>query len=909
MYERGIFMKNLRKILSVVLCVVMVLSMSLTPVMAADNDIMFDLKSLGILGGFGFEDHLDSNITRGEFAQLVVNMMNHKEIAMTMETASYFTDVADSPYKGAINLLYKDEIVSGTGYGTFEPNRNVRYSEACKMLVKALGYHVIVSDTSLGSYTFLAGTIGVTENVDSSKEYITVKDMLVMVDNCLDIGRMIPMYYNTDLAPSYVVDEDDTFRSKFEKPAPEGTVKMEGIVTADASSYIEGERAILKASQLEIGGKVFEFDGIAPLGYVGQNVYFYVTVDSDGNYGNVVSIIPTNENTITQLNGVDVASYSNTEIKYYINENKTADLEMNLRTKWIYNGVPGAYCLENVDFDGNVQLVVIDNNDDEICDVVFVYEYVDAIVDTVDAENKYIIFEAGNYYRNEKSMSLDEEEENIAVSYFDAEGNPTTLEAIKEGSVLSIAKSNNGKKYRIVISDLGGTALVEGKDGDYITLGTTEYKALGIETAAVKIGRNYNYKVNFLGRLIYIDEVIVSSNYAYMYQLSTVRGLATPKVKLIIPERITSKVIEGEYDATTNTMLSSSTNLYMRNSNLLVYNLASKVTLEYWTTDDKGNEILAREKVNATSDKVRMMLNKPVSFEVDADNSIIKLADVKFGSGGGVRYMYNSSERTFYKSANAAPFGIDENTSYAVVVPTNDASEDDILNYIQEFMHGNSYIVNSYDLDEETHIAKLLVYEANMISGVSGDLAANRARVGMVTKCIKAYDKETGTETIKVTMLTKGGQKSVCEQTFTVSPLIANAESFTSINKGDLITYSLDGFDRLDGFSMKKKFESYFDGSTGVVTAEFTVCGTVTDIDYDEISNVKGMWADNVTFENVDGLYTYELYHSSSLSPTVYILNSANREAELGKVADIRYGDRILVFANAGDAYAVVIYR
>ncbi|MBR5518936.1 MAG: S-layer homology domain-containing protein, partial [Clostridia bacterium] len=215
-------MKNLHKILSVVLCVVMVLSMSLTPVMAADNDIMFDLKSLGIVGGFGFEDHLDSNITRGEFAQLVVNMMNHKDIAVTMETASYFNDVADSPYKGAINLLYKEEIVSGTGNGTFDPNRNVRYTEACKMLVKALGYHVIVSDQSLNSYTFLAGTIGVTDGVDTSKEFITVRDMLVMVDNCLDIGRMIPMYYNANMAPSYIIDEDDTFRNGFERPTPDG---------------------------------------------------------------------------------------------------------------------------------------------------------------------------------------------------------------------------------------------------------------------------------------------------------------------------------------------------------------------------------------------------------------------------------------------------------------------------------------------------------------------------------------------------------------------------------------------------------------------------------------------------------------------------------------------------------------
>jgi len=39
--------KKSNKILSAILCVVMLFTMSLTPVMAADNDIMFDLKSLG----------------------------------------------------------------------------------------------------------------------------------------------------------------------------------------------------------------------------------------------------------------------------------------------------------------------------------------------------------------------------------------------------------------------------------------------------------------------------------------------------------------------------------------------------------------------------------------------------------------------------------------------------------------------------------------------------------------------------------------------------------------------------------------------------------------------------------------------------------------------------------------------
>ena len=898
-------MKNLHKILSAFICVVMLMTMCFTGVVSADNDIMFDLKSLGIVGGFGFEDHLDSNITRAEFAQLVVNMMNHKDIALTMESASYFTDVADSPYKGAINLLYKEEIISGTGYGTFEPNRNVRYTEACKMLVKALGYHVIVSDTSLDSYTFLAGTIGVTDNVDSSKEYITVKDMLVMVDNCLDIGRMVPMYYNDNIAPSYIIDEEDTFRSLFEKSTPDGTIKMEGIVTADASTYLYSERESLKDTQLEISGQVFDFNGVAPLGFVGKHVYFYVLVDADGNYGDVVSITATNKNTVVSIDGGDMASYSNMGMKFYISETKTTEIDTNLSTKWIYNGVPGAYCLDNVDYDGNVQIIAIDNNEDEIFDVVSVYEYKDAVVERVDAESMTVVFETGYYYKNEKNICFDEEEEDINVRYFDAEGNVTNFNAIQPGDVLSIAKSNNGKYVRVVISKNGGTALAESKDGDYIVLGTTEYKVLGVDASSVKIGRNYDYKVNFAGRLVYIDEVIVDSDYAYTYRLSNATGLGTPKIQLIIPAKVSTKTIQGEYDEENNSA-TSSTNLYIRNSNFLVYNLANKITVEYWAVDENGNEYLAKEKVAANAENLAGIMEQPVSFEVDADNNIIKLSQITPSSVGG-RMTYNSSEKIFGKTSVVKPFGLDDNT-YAVCVPTNDASEDDILNYIQELLNNVVTPVDAYDVDEDTHIAKMLVIKTEMISGTAGSLESTRNFFGMVTKAQKVLN-EDGSESIKITMLTKGTEKAVSEQSFEVSPLIANYKDFEKISKGDLIKYALDGFDRMNAYDILQSFESYFDGSNGYVNEDFTVCGTVTDLDYDEISNAKLRWADVVTLSNIDGTYTYELYHNSSLATQVFILNSANRNAEIGKVSDIRYGDRILVYAYNGDSYAIVIYR
>ena len=212
-------------------------------------------------------------------------------------------------------------------------------------------------------------------------------------------------------------------------------------------------------------------------------------------------------------------------------------------------------------------------------------------------------------------------------------------------------------------------------------------------------------------------------------------------------------------------------------------------------------------------------------------------------------------------------------------------------------------------MDEDTHIAKMLVIKTEMISGTAGSLESSRNFIGMVTKASRVYNEEDGTESIKISMLTKGSEKTFSEQSFVVSPLIKNYKDFYQINAGDLIKYSLDGFDRMNAFDILQKFESYLDGSNGYVNDDFTVCGTVTDMEYDAISNAKLRWTDVVTLENIDGTYTYELYHNTSLATQVFILNSANRSSELGKVSDIKYGDRIMVYAYNGDSYAIVIYR
>lgn len=897
-------MKNVFTKMMAIICVVAI-AFSCTAGAVMASDAMFDLKSLGILNGVDVENRLDSYITRGEFSQLVVNLMGSQEVAVSLSMEACFNDTADSNYAGPINLLYKNGIVSGVGNGSFQPDRNVRYTEACKMLVTALGYNVIVSDSSLSAYAFTAGTIGVTKGVNSASEFITIRDMLIMINNCLDIEKMVPMYYNTNLAPSYVVDEGNTFRRDLTKANPEGFVKMRGIVTADVSSYLDDFNAALRETQLEIEGKVFDYNGVAPLGYVGVEVDFYVSTTSDGTYGKITSMKATAKNTLTDIDGRDVASFNENEIKYYIsNENtKTELIKTDIATVWIYNNnVYDGFSLGLVDLTGNCDVRAIDNDEDEVADVVFVYEYTDCVVDNFNAETYTVSLKQGYLYKNEKNLTLDVEETKAFVEYYDSEGKRTDFSAIKEGAVLSIAKSADGLNIRVIVSEAGGQGFLEAKDDEYLLFGQDEYFAGNYETKNLKIGRNYEYKLNFKGDIVYTDEIISKSDYGYVMNYQS-KGFGDMKVRLIIPAKISTKTMQGDYNEETNAETSMK-NLYLKNENIMIYYVAPNFTFEYWETDVEGNKTLKSERLKTNETNLKKVLQQPIQYTLNADNKITKFT-LAYPSSVGSNPYYNSAENIFAQTS--VPFGITSDT-YALCIPTNeDASDDDILNYIEELFNATKYFIDAYDVDDDTLVADLLVMKTQMISGSAGAILSYRNYSGLVTKAVQVYNAETGTTDIEISIIAKGNEKTVSEQTFKVSPLIADYDSFKSISKGDFISFSLDGFNRLNSFEMQQELDKWYD-RTDPAGGVNNFVGTVEDITFDQISNSKARWMDLLTVSNMNGTKQYELMHNSSLKPVVYIMDSKGN-AKIGSVSDIRFGDTIHVFAEAVDVYSIILYR
>ena len=129
----------MKSIFKLLVCIICIFALAVPSVFADVDDVMFDLESLGVLEDMSKPSDMNGYITRGEFAQLVVNAMGHNEIADTMRDKGYFSDVSASPYVGAINLLYELKILSGTGVNTFSPDTYVTYGQIGKIMVNVLG--------------------------------------------------------------------------------------------------------------------------------------------------------------------------------------------------------------------------------------------------------------------------------------------------------------------------------------------------------------------------------------------------------------------------------------------------------------------------------------------------------------------------------------------------------------------------------------------------------------------------------------------------------------------------------------------------------------------------------------------------------------------------------------------------
>ena len=147
-------MRNLKKVLSLVLCVAMMLSVMVVGAGAAFSDqskiknteAVDACTALNIIGGYpdgSFKP--EGNITRAEVTKMICVALNGgKEPNLATNATPTFSDVrtnANSAWaEKYIESCASQGIVSGVGAGKFAPAGNVTGTQLAKMLLVALGY-------------------------------------------------------------------------------------------------------------------------------------------------------------------------------------------------------------------------------------------------------------------------------------------------------------------------------------------------------------------------------------------------------------------------------------------------------------------------------------------------------------------------------------------------------------------------------------------------------------------------------------------------------------------------------------------------------------------------------------------------------------------------------------------------
>lgn len=144
-------MKSLKKTLSLVLVLVMVLGMfGIASAFTDDDKIQYKeavevMTGIGAINGYTDGSFLPKgNINRAEAAKMVAFTILGADIANTLtSSSSTFTDMSAPSYKWAIpyvEYLARIGVVNGSGGGKYSPEGNVTGYELGKMLLCALGY-------------------------------------------------------------------------------------------------------------------------------------------------------------------------------------------------------------------------------------------------------------------------------------------------------------------------------------------------------------------------------------------------------------------------------------------------------------------------------------------------------------------------------------------------------------------------------------------------------------------------------------------------------------------------------------------------------------------------------------------------------------------------------------------------
>lgn len=781
-------MKNLKKVLALVLACAMLFTMSAFAFSDVAEDASYleavtMLSKLGIITGYEDGTFLpDNTITRAEAAKVLVCTLNAEDQAKGMADQEIFTDVPASHWAaGYVNYAANFGIINGRGNGIFDPEAPVSYEEIVKMVVAMLGYTPVanVKGGYPTGYLYVANNVakitkGATGTTgDAAKRWVVAR----LVFNSLETQIMEPEKWSAS-DPEYIKGDQTLLKDYLEVTKVEGVVTDTFLAAADFQDKDDQDVEVListidgytkrgledaKIDYTYMPGDLYPVDanGTHAEDYLGYTVVAYVK-DFDEGSDKLVAVAPkANKNKTLDVSfddfAEDDADNSNSkyiEFEYYANvdDDDTTTGKVSKKNDEIglyYNGVKSSdndvvdvvalldtYNPDYTAAEGYIRFV--DNDSDGYYDYLFVETVNDEyVVDSITAKTYKVEDKINN-----KTITLDPTDDEKYVNFYK---NDVAVEfsAIEEGDTLSVVYNKNTLKASNVVKVYISSDKVEG----YVSTASAtknEYKIDGAVYAMsaistnngeeIKRGDEGTFYLNYRGRVAYKEGVTSKDgNYAFLLTVNTDTDFADGKTFTL---RFMNE--KGEWvDA----------NLYEK---LAIYDEAGKQVAKFKDIDALEDGIDAATsswlKVNGSGDLElgTAAAQRIFKYTLNSNGQITKITLPVAGLDednftyekfpeGDEKVTYKESSNRFTNITYKG--GVDESTVvFTIDVTSNDVADvtkkkEVALSTYKLFKDEGEYSGIAYDFDGDAYKCMIITNAGNKIDDEASLLVIQSAEI------------------------------------------------------------------------------------------------------------------------------------------------------------------------------------
>lgn len=714
--------KNLKKVISSVAALTMVAS-SVAAFAVDFPDVestasyaqaVQELSALDVISGY--DDGTfgpDKLVTRAEITKMIVDALAERSSAEASTESTKFADVsADHWAKGYINQGVADGFIAGMSDTEFDPDANVTYVQAQKMLVSAIGYETYAQAQGgwpTGYKTYAASldiTKGISGITDSTE--LTRAQVAQMIDNAMDAplcviaswktewngtktpnletrdgkeGRAYETLFTekhdaykvygrvTETSKTGSVDTDKvTFQVEKADNFDDEEVKADSPVSEDmyigdskADNYLrtysqaliqkndDDEYTILSIAAAAANKSVtVASEDFDENKSTDEALYFFPAGTTKGS--TKYQLDTTNGVTI-YINGVE-SSKSIAELRDYLDKNETASVTLQKETETGSTSTSAKY------------------------NTIMVSSYVTAIVDEVIDKTNETSVNFDTYSSGiQAKMTVNKDDDNYTYS-FKLDGKDIEAKDLQQNDVLNISYDTTGSfkdssfydviVTRNVVDGVKCTSINDSK-GEY-TIGGTKYKAAEGMDIDVETSTEYSLYLDHFGRIAKADENSVSKNYGVLKNIYKKAGGD------YMAQIITKNGTEEEYKVDSDNVTAYKSYLVKSDADGAVYDSTNKKT-------DAYPKQVVEYSVSSSSNKITIKnggVIAPTTADAEYKESGNKIGSVKMADS---TVILDLSE-------------VDTKDTYSVVSSLND---------------GSNYVAYGYDKSKSDNTYRFVI--------------------------------------------------------------------------------------------------------------------------------------------------------------------------------------------------------